>query len=111
MHGPGKKERGSTMKDLHEMLTKVKKDFPKMYRRYEELGKEIHENSGPLPAKTRWLIKIAISGASGHRIALETHIMKGKEAGLSDDEIRHALLLLIPTVGFPSFMEAYTVFK
>ena len=37
----------------------------------------------------------------------ETHIVKGKAAGLGDEEIKHALLLLIPTVGFPTFMKAY----
>lgn len=67
---------------------------------------------GRLPArKTRWLIKVAISAASGHRIALETHIAKAREAGASDDEIVHVLLLLIQTTGFPNFMEAYSVFR
>jgi AhpD family alkylhydroperoxidase len=75
------------------------------------LGREIHENSGPLPEKIRWLIKIAASGASQHTIALETHIMKARNAGVTDDEIKHALLLLIQTAGFPTFMEAYSVFK
>jgi len=99
------------MKDIHKIFTKFKKDFPRVYLSHEALGKEIHENSGPLPEKTRWLIKIAVSGASHHNIALETHIMKAKEAGVKDDQIKHALLLLIQTVGFPTFMEAYSVFK
>jgi alkylhydroperoxidase/carboxymuconolactone decarboxylase family protein YurZ len=43
--------------------------------------------------------------------ALETHIAKGREAGLSDAEIKHALLLLLQTMGFPTFMEAYSVLK
>ena len=99
------------MENIHDIFTKFKKDFPKVYSDHEALGKEIHENSGPLPEKIRWLIKIAVSGASHHPIALETHIMKGKEAGVSDDEIKHALLLLIQTTGFPTFMEAYSIFK
>jgi len=49
--------------------------------------------------------------ASHHELALETHIMKAKEAGVTDDEIKHALLLLIQTTGFPTFMEAYSVFN
>jgi alkylhydroperoxidase/carboxymuconolactone decarboxylase family protein YurZ len=99
------------MKDLHEMFSKFKNDFPKVYADYESLGTEIHENSGPLPEKTRWLLKIVISGASRHQSALETHIVKGRAAGLSDDDIKHALLLLLQTTGFPNFMEAYSVFK
>jgi alkylhydroperoxidase/carboxymuconolactone decarboxylase family protein YurZ len=99
------------MEDIHKIFTKFKKEFPRVYSDHEALGKEIHENSGPLPEKIRWLIKIAISGASQHPIALETHFMKAKQAGVSDDEIKHALLLLIQTTGFPTFMEAYSVFK
>jgi len=99
------------MKDLHKIFTEFKKDFPEVYANNEALGKEIHENSGPLPDKSRCLIKIGISGASRHLIALETHIMKAREAGVTDKEIKHALLMLIPTTGFSTFMEAYTVFK
>lgn len=99
------------MKDLHEIFTEFKKDFPRVYADHEALGKEIHEKSGPLPEKSRWLIKIAISGASHRLIALETHIMKAREAGITDEEIKHVLLMLITTTGFPAFMEAYTVFK
>ena len=99
------------MKAIHKIFTTFKKEFPRVYSGHEALGKEIHENSGPLPEKIRWLIKIAVSGASQHPIALETHIMKAKDAGVTDEEIMHALLLLIQTTGFPTFMEAYSVFK
>jgi alkylhydroperoxidase/carboxymuconolactone decarboxylase family protein YurZ len=99
------------MEDIHKIFTKFKREFPRVYSGHEALGKEIHKNSGPLPEKICWLIKIAVSGASQHPIALETHITKAKEAGVSDDEIKHALLLLIQTTGFPTFMEAYSVFK
>jgi 4-carboxymuconolactone decarboxylase len=52
-----------------------------------------------------------VSAATKHEKALETHILKAKEAGVTDEEIKHALLLLITTAGFPTFMEAYSVFK
>ena len=99
------------MKDYHEVFSKFKADFPDVYTGHEKLGIEIHERSGPLPEKTRWLLKIAISGASRHLSALETHIAKGKEAGVTDDEIKHTLLLLMQTTGFPTFMESYAIFK
>ena len=99
------------MKEIHDTLKNFKKEFPAIYKAHEALGKQIHEGSGPLPEKTRWLMKVAISGASGHKIALETHITKAREAGAADDEIMHTLLLIIQTTGFPTFMEAYSVFK
>jgi len=99
------------MKDYHEIFTKFKEEFPEIHSRNEALGDEIHERSGPLTEKIRWLIKIAISGASHHSRALETHFMKAKQAGATDEEIKHVLLLLIQTTGFPTFMEAYSMYK
>ena len=99
------------MEDIHEIFTKFKEEFPQVYALHQDLGKEIHEKAGPLEAKIRWLIKIAISAACNHKRALATHIKKAQAAGVTDEEIKHALLLLIPTAGFPLFMKAYAVMK
>jgi len=99
------------MKDMHDIFITFKKEFPAVHKGHQALGKVVHEQSGPLPEKVRWLIKVAVSGASGHRIALETHIAKAREAGATEEEIRHALLLIIQTTGFPMFMEAYSTYK
>ena len=98
------------MEDSHKIFTRFKEEFPEVYARHEALGKEVHENAGPLQENSRWLIKIAISAACNHKRALATHIRKARSAGVSDEEIKHALLLLIPTAGFPAFMKAYAVF-
>lgn len=98
------------MEDFHRTFTQFKEDFPKVYTMHEELGREVHENSGPLDEKTRWMIKIAVSGSCNHKRALETHIRKAKTAGVTDEEIKHTLLLLISSTGFPAFMKAYSVF-
>jgi len=97
------------MEDIHENFTRFKEEFPEVFARHEALGKEIHEKVGPLPENSRWLIKIAISAACNHKRALATHIKKARAAGVTEDDIKHALLLLIPTAGFPVFMKAYSV--
>ena len=99
------------MKDIHELFTHFKEEFPLVDSKYEELGRVIHEESGPLKERERWLIKVAISGAAGHLRSLEVHIKKAMEAGVTEEEVKHTLLLLISTVGFPAFMEAYSVYK
>ncbi|MBE0577069.1 MAG: carboxymuconolactone decarboxylase family protein [Desulfuromonadales bacterium] len=99
------------MKDIHKQFMIFKEEFPELYGKYEEFGREVHLNGGPLPEKVRSLLKVAISGASGHQRALETHLAKAREAGTSEKELMHALLLLIPTCGFPTFMEAFSTFK
>ena len=68
------------MKDLHKIYTVFKKDFPAINAAHEALGEKIHKKSGPLPEKLRWLIKIAISGASRHHTALQTHIRKARDS-------------------------------
>ena len=90
------------MEDIHDIFTKFKEDFPRVHSVHEALAKKFIKILAHSQYKIRWLIKIAISGASHHPIALETHIMKAKEAGVADDEIKHALLLLIQTTGFPA---------
>ncbi|MGD2253009.1 MAG: carboxymuconolactone decarboxylase family protein [Anaerolineales bacterium] len=99
------------MEVYHELYAQFKERFPEVDAKHQDLGQEIHVNAGPLPEKTRWLMKMAISGACKHQRALETHIRKAKAAGVGEQEILHGLLLLIPTAGFPVFMEAYSVFQ
>ncbi|MHB8763950.1 MAG: carboxymuconolactone decarboxylase family protein [Deferrisomatales bacterium] len=97
------------MEDVHAIFTEFKREFPGVHEASERLGHEVHEAGGPLPEATRWLLKVAISAAAGHPRALETHLRRAREAAVTDEEVRHALLLLIPTCGFPAFMEAYGV--
>ncbi len=99
------------MEDIHTIFSEFKDEFPQIYELHAGLGKAIHKESGPLDEKSRWLIKISISAACDHKRALLTHLHRAKSSGLTDEEIKHALLLLIPTAGFPIFMKAYSVFK
>jgi len=98
------------MKDLYGQFTQFKEDHADIYEKSEELGEYIHQHGGPLPDKTRWLIKVGISAASRHQSALGTHIARSREAGASEEEVLHALFLVIPTCGWPTFMEAYRVY-
>ena len=99
------------MEDIHQIFSRFKEEFPEVYKKHEALGKEIHEKAGPLGENSRWLIKIAISAACNHKRALATHIKKAQAAGVTNAEIKHTLLLLIPTAGFPIFMKAYSVLE
>lgn len=80
-------------------------EFPSAAKAYEMLGYELHK-SGPLDTKTRALIKIAISTGAGLEGALHSHTRKALEAGCSKEEIRHVVMLSVPTIGLPSAMAA-----
>ena len=99
------------MEDIHQIFSQFKSEFPEVHQKHEALGKAVHEKGGPLSEKSRGLIKIAISAACNHKRALETHLRKARAVGIKEDEIKHALLLLIPTAGFPTFMKSYAVLK
>ncbi len=64
------------MEDIHQIVSQFKEEFPEIHAKQETLGKEVHEKGGLLDEKSRWLIKMAISGACNHKRALETHIRK-----------------------------------
>jgi 4-carboxymuconolactone decarboxylase len=78
---------------------------------YENFGRLLHNQGGPLDEKSRWLIKIAVSTAGGHDLALHTHIQKAKRAGCTLEEIEHAILLTASTAGFPAMMSGLMVFR
>lgn len=99
------------MRDVHDIYTTFKAEFPELSARINETSHAIHADGGPLDERIRSLIKIAVSGAAGHLTALETHVVAAREAGIGDEDIVHALLMLVSTCGFPAFMEAYSTFK
>jgi alkylhydroperoxidase/carboxymuconolactone decarboxylase family protein YurZ len=99
------------MEDIHEIFTIFKSEFPGLYERIDSTGHALHVEGGPLEDRTRALLKIAMSASSRHQRALETHLAAARGVGVSEHEIMHTLLLVIPTCGFPTFMEAYSTYK
>lgn len=82
---------------------KVKKYHPEYLEAVESLG-QVVKQSGPLNAKNGQLIQLAASIASKSEGATHSHTKRALEAGASSEEIRHAVLLLTNTIGFPAVM-------
>jgi len=99
------------MKDIHEVYTVFKAEYPELARQIDATSHALRVEGGPLDAKTCALVKLAAAAAGGHQRAVETHLAAAREAGVAEAEIEHALLLLITTCGFPTFMEAYSTYK
>jgi AhpD family alkylhydroperoxidase len=81
--------------------------FPRAHQAYERLGKACH-TSGSLDAKTRELIKLGMAIGIRSEGAVHSHVKKALEAGATPEEIRHAVLLGIPTLGLPTTVAAFT---
>lgn len=84
---------------------KFTEDYPDVAKAYEELGGAVH-NAGPLDEKTRALIKLAISSGARLEGAVHSHARKALKAGVTKEEMRHAVMLALPTIGLPSMMAA-----
>ena len=75
--------------------------YPKVWRAFQKLGEECHR-AGPLDARSRRLVKIGIAAGSGSEGAMHSAVRNALAEGVSQDEIRHAVLLSITTIGFPN---------
>lgn len=81
--------------------------FSEAHAAYERLGRACHA-SGPLEAKTRELVQLGMAIGIRSEGAVHAHVKKALEAGASPQEIRHAVLLGIPTLGLPTTVAAFT---
>ena len=80
-------------------------EHDKVWEAYDRLAKVSHQ-AGPLNEKTRELVKLAFSIGAKMEGAVHSHTRQALDAGASQQEIRHLVLLGITTIGFPSSMAA-----
>jgi len=67
------------------------------------LGETI-KNAGPLDEKTAHLLQLAAAVADKSEGAVHSHSRQLLQLGASTEEIRHAIILLTSTIGFPTVM-------
>jgi 4-carboxymuconolactone decarboxylase len=83
----------------------VMSEHPKLNRAIQVLGKALREE-GPLDEKTAQLIQMAAAAGIRSEGSVHSHAKRALAAGATPEEIRHALFLLITTIGFPTVMAA-----
>lgn len=88
---------------IPEHYEKVKKYHPDYLEAVERLG-IISKKTGPIDEKTSQLIQLAASVAIKSEGAVHSHTRRALEAGVTKEEIRHSVLLLTNTLGFPAVM-------
>jgi alkylhydroperoxidase/carboxymuconolactone decarboxylase family protein YurZ len=84
---------------------RFKKEFSEIEKEYDRLAKKCHI-SGPLDEKMRRLIKLGIAIGSESEGAIKSHARRAMAIGVTPDEIRHAVLLGLTTIGFPKMIAA-----
>ena len=96
------------MPKLPKRFVKFTKDFPDVAKAYEALGDQVHA-AGPLNAKTRALLKLAISIGARLEGSVHAHARKALAIGATQEELHHTALLSLPTIGFPSMIAALSL--
>ena len=95
------------MQDLPSGAGRLASRHPKVWAAYERLGEAVAE-AGPLDAKTRRLVKLALAIGCESEGAVHSHIRRAVSEGISADELRHVMCLAIPTLGLPAAVKALT---
>lgn len=92
---------------LPKPYAKFQADFPEVEAAYDQYAQAAHA-AGPLDEKTRRLVKLSLAIGARMEGAVHAQTRKALEAGLTPEEIRHAVVLAAPTLGFPNMMAALT---
>ena len=84
---------------------RLKERYGKVVDAVETLGQAV-KLAGPLDEKSAQLIQLAAAAAIRSEGSVHSHARRALEAGASPEEVRHALVLLTSTIGFPTVAAA-----
>jgi alkylhydroperoxidase/carboxymuconolactone decarboxylase family protein YurZ len=86
---------------------RVANRYPDIWAAYQKLGAACAD-AGPLDARTRHLVKLALAVASESEGAVHSHARRSADDGLTKEELLHVTLLAIPTIGLAKAVAAMT---
>ncbi|NIR59694.1 MAG: carboxymuconolactone decarboxylase family protein [Gammaproteobacteria bacterium] len=86
--------------DVPKHYQRIKDIFPELFKASTELGKQARQ-AGPIDDRQAHLIQLAAAVALDSEGAVHSHTRRALQAGASQEEIYHAVVLLVSTVGFP----------
>ena len=94
-------------KSLPEHYRSLQEDYKEYMDALGSLGEAIRRQ-GPIVEKTAHLLQLAAAIGIRSEGAVHSHARRALEAGATPDEIKHAVLLLTSTLGFPTVSAAFT---
>ncbi len=90
--------------------SKIANDYPEIWKAYVSLGKSTAE-VGPLDARARRLVKLSLAIGARSEGAVHSHARQALTEGFTAEEIKHAALLAMTTLGFPQAIAALSWIK
>ena len=102
---PGQFDITDDMGYLPAIYTRFRHLFPGVKEAYAELANKCHQ-AGPLDERTRRLVKLGIAIGCNSEGAVKSHARRALAIGVSREEVYHAVLLSLTTVGYPAMIAA-----
>lgn len=100
-----RKSKSKTKPRLPGRFLEFQQQFPDVFTAYEALG-QAAQGAGPLSARERALVKLALAVGAGLEGAVHAHVRRALEAGCAAADVRHVAVLATTTLGFPRMMAA-----
>jgi alkylhydroperoxidase/carboxymuconolactone decarboxylase family protein YurZ len=92
---------------LPKSVTDFKEKYPAIWEAFATLGDRCHQ-AGPLDEKTRRLVKLGIAIAHRHEGAVHSAVRNALKSGVTVEEMFHAAILAVTTIGWPTAYAAMT---
>jgi 4-carboxymuconolactone decarboxylase len=96
---------GLTMARYPAQYTTLMKRYRKVIEAVDSLGKAT-KSAGPLSRKTAELVQLAAAASVRSEGSVHSHARRALASGAKPDEIRHAIVVLTSTIGFPAVSAA-----
>ncbi|HXY55082.1 MAG TPA: carboxymuconolactone decarboxylase family protein [Nitrospirota bacterium] len=95
------------MPKLPNQYTSIRKRYKSLARAVENVGKSA-KAAGPLNKKIAELVQLAAATAIRSEGSVHSHVRRALAAGAKPEEVRHTVILLTSTIGFPTVSAALT---
>lgn len=93
--------------DLPGAAGDLQRDYPDVWKSYADLG-ETTAACGPLSARERRLVKLALAIGAGSEGAVHSHMRRAEGDQVSRDDAMQVAMMSIGTLGFPRAVAAKT---
>jgi alkylhydroperoxidase/carboxymuconolactone decarboxylase family protein YurZ len=87
------------------MYLSIKEKYPDYFAALEALGKAARA-AGPLDEQTVHLVQLTAAAAMRSEGAVHSHARRALKVGATPEQVRHALISVTSTIGFPNVTAA-----
>jgi 4-carboxymuconolactone decarboxylase len=84
----------------------LRAEHPGIAEAYDQLG-DACRRAGPLSEREQRLVKLGIAVGLSSEGGVRSHVRRGLVEGLTRSELLHAIVIAVPTAGFPATAAAY----